>query len=151
MVFLKSGAWALIADGRKALFLRNSGDTKAYDLRVVWHRTMENPANHEQGSGRPDRANPGPGGRKSAIEPTDWHQMAEDRFALEVAGILNKAHADGAFEEVVIVAPPAALGELRDHLSAKAAGAVIAQIAKTLTDHPIDKIEKILKSDLDSL
>lgn len=68
-----------------------------------------------------------------------------------MAGILNKAHADGAFEEVVIAAPPTALRELRDHLSAKTAAAVIAQFAKTLTDHPIDKIEKVLKSDLDAL
>ncbi len=151
MIFLKTGAWVLVADGRKALFLRNNGDTKDYDLRVVWHRTMDNPANHEQGIGRPDRANPGPGGRRTAIEPTDWHQLAEDRFAEEVAGILGKAHADGAFEEVVVVAPPAALSELRDHLSAKTAAAVIAQIAKTLTDHPIDKIEKVLKADLDAL
>jgi protein required for attachment to host cells len=111
----------------------------------------DNPANHEQGSGRPDPANPGPVGRRSAIEPTDWHQIAEDRFAKEVAGILGKAHADGAFEEVVIAAPPAVMSELRDHLSANVAGAVIAEIAKTLTDHPIDMIEMILKADLDAL
>lgn len=151
IVFHKKGSWALVADGRKALFLRNNGDTKDYDLRVVWHRTMDNPANHEQGSGRPDRANPGPVGRRSAIEPTDWHQIAEDRFAKEVAGILGKAHTDGAFEEVAIAAPPAVLSELRDHLSANVAGAVIAEIAKTLTYHPIDTIEMILKADLDAL
>ena len=48
----------------------------------------------------------------------------------------------------MVSVPPALLSELRDHLSAKAEGAVIAQIAETLTDHPIDKI---LKTDLDAL
>lgn len=52
---------------------------------------------------------------------------------------------------MVIAAPPAVLSELRDHLSANVAGAVIAEIAKTLTDHPIDMIEMILKADLDAL
>lgn len=149
MVFLKTGAWALIADGRKALFLRNSGDTKDYDLRVVWHRTMDNPATREQGADRPGRSAPVPGVRGGSLEATDWHQIAEDRFAAEVADILNKAAADGAFEEVVIVAPPKVLSELRDHLSAKTARLVIAEIPKTLTDHPVEKIERILKADLD--
>lgn len=151
MVFLKKGAWALVADGRKALFLRNNGDTKDYNLGVVWHRTMDNPASREQGTERPGRPTSGPDGRGAALEPTDWHQIAEDRFAGEVAEILNKAAADGAFEEVVIVAPPAVLSELRGKLSAKAAAAVIAEMPKTLTDHPLDKIAKILKSDLDAL
>lgn len=151
MVFLKAGAWALIANGRKALFVRNSGDTKDYDLRVVWHRTMDNPLTREQGTDRPGRAAPAPGVRGGSLEATNWHQIAEARFAGEVADILNKAAADEAFEEVVIAAPPKVLSELRDHLSAKAAATVIAEIAKTLTDHPLDRIAKILKADLDAL
>jgi len=151
MVFLKRGSWALIADGRKALFLRNNGDTRDFDLRVVWHRTMDNPATREQGAGRPGRAASAPGVRGGSLEATDWHQIAEDRFTAEVADILNKAAADGAFEEVVIAAPPKVLSELRDHLSTKTTGAVIAEIPKTLTDHPVDRIEKVLKADLNAL
>ena len=41
MVLLKTGSWVLVADGQKALFLRNDGDTKNYDLRMVWHQETE--------------------------------------------------------------------------------------------------------------
>lgn len=151
MVFLKTGAWVLIADGKKALFLRNNLNTKEYDLRVVWHQTLENPASRLQGTDRPGRATASPGARGGALQETDWHQLAEDRFAEEVATILNKAAQDGAFEDIVIVAPPAVLGELRPKLSPQTAPRVLAEIPKTLTNHPIDKIESVLKTALDAM
>jgi protein required for attachment to host cells len=150
MVLLKTGAWVLVADGRKALFLRNSGDTRDYDLRVVWHQSMDDLPSRAQGSDRPGRSVSSVGGHRAALQETDWHQLAEDRFAAEVAAILNKAAGDGAFDEIVVVAAPAVLGELRAAMSPDAARHVVAEIHKTLTDQPIDRIETVLKAALDA-
>jgi protein required for attachment to host cells len=151
MVFLKKGDWVLVADGKKALFLRNNLNVNDYDLQVVWHRAMGNPPSREQGSDRPGRTNTVPGGQRAALQETDWHQLAEDRFAKEIAAILNRAAKDDAFESIVIVAPPKVLGELRTELDPEAAKKVSAEIPKTLTNHPIEKIESILKSELDEM
>lgn len=150
MKVLKTGAWVLVADGSKALFLRNALNTKEYDLRVVWHQAMENPASRAQGRDRPGRAHSAFGQGRSALEETDWHQLAEEDFAREVAAILDHAAADGVFEALVLVAPPAVLGELRGCLGKAATGRVIAEIPKTLTNHPIEKIEAIVKEALDA-
>ena len=148
---LVKGAWVLVADGKKALFLRNNGTTEDYDLRVVWHERQENPATREQGDDRPGRARGQPGRQGAALETTDWHQVAEDRFAIEIGDILNRAARDGAFSSVVIVAPPPVLSALRDRLTGQVAGLIEAEIAKTLTNHPVDKMAAILKSDLDAM
>jgi protein required for attachment to host cells len=39
---------------------------------------------------RPGRVHARLGPQRSAVEDTDWHQLAEDRFALEVADALNR-------------------------------------------------------------
>lgn len=149
MVFLKTGAWVLVTDGQKALFLRNDLNTQEYDLKVVWHQSMENPASQDQGTDRPGRANTGPNGRGAALQETDWHKLSESLFAKEVAAILNQAAQDDAFQEIVIVAPPAALGDLRKELNPETTKRVIAEIPKTLTNHPITKIQDLLKTTLD--
>jgi protein required for attachment to host cells len=47
-------------------------------------------------------------------------------------------------KEVVLIAPPRVLGELRKHLSVKAQAKVKGEIDKDLTRHPISEIEKAL-------
>lgn len=150
MKFLKTGTWVLVADGGKALFLRNNGTARDYDLRVVWHQAMENPATRDQGTDRPGRARSSAGGHRAALEEADWHELAEEGFAREIAAILDKAAQDGVFEEIVIAAAPPVLGALRGELGALAAGRVIAEIPKTLANHPIEKIEEILRKELEA-
>lgn len=151
MIFLKNGGWVLVADGKKALFLRNNLNTKEYDLRVVWHPETDNPASKAQGSDRPGRSSSVPGMRRAALQETDWHQMSENHFAKEVAEILDRAAHDGVFDEIVVVAPPKILGDLRAEINPDTAKKVLAEIPKTLTNHPIDKIESLLKSELEQM
>ena len=47
------------------------------------------------------------------------------------------------------MAPPATLGELRSKLHKEVQDKVVAEIDKTLTNHPIDKIERLLHEALD--
>lgn len=145
---LTHGTWVLIADGKKALFLRNDVDEIDPTLNVVRVEEHENPPTHEQGTDEPGRrADKGPG-QRSAMQETDWHRLSEVRFADDLADLLYRYAHKGAFKRIVLVAPAPVLGELRKKLHKEVAERVVAEIGKDLTNHPIDEIEKMLKAEL---
>ena len=141
---LKHGAWIVIADGEKALFLQNKGDGLYPDLAVIREIEEENPPTRDQGSDRPGRFNDGPSPHKSAVADTDWHRVAKERFADEIAAKLYKAAHRGDFDQIVLVAPPLVLGEMRKKLHKEVADMVVAEVPKTLTNHPMPEIERIV-------
>ncbi|TGP23553.1 MULTISPECIES: host attachment family protein [unclassified Mesorhizobium] len=140
---LKHDLWVIVADGEKALFLRNQGDTRYPNLQVVQEMEQENPATREQGTDKPGRYAEGP---RSAIEETDWHRLGKERFADDIAERLYKLAHRGDFDEVVLIAPPQVLGEMRQKLHKEVCEKVKAQIPKTLTNHTIFEIEKLLQA-----
>ncbi|MFW2545009.1 host attachment family protein [Primorskyibacter sp. 2E107] len=148
MAILTKGTWVLVADGEKALFLRNDVDAQDPDLNVVRIEEQDNPSDYDQSANRPGRMHDGGPGQKSAVDDTDWHELAKERFADDLADILYKQAHKGAFERLVLVAPPATLGELRDKMHKEVSDKVVAEVDKTLTNHPIDKIEALLKKEL---
>ena len=149
MAELGNGAWVLIADGEKALFLRNDLDEINPDLNVVRIEEQENPADSEQGTDKPGRMQDTGVQQMSSMQETDWHQLAKDRFADELAEMLYKYAHKNAFERIVLIAPPRVLGELRDKMHKEVSSRVVADMPKDLTNHPLDKVEKLLKSELD--
>ena len=148
MTELTQGTWVVVADGEKALFLENVTDGADPNLVVRRIEEQDNPPDRAQGSDRPGRAfDPGPG-QRSALEETDWHRLAKERFAGELADILyRRAHA-GAYRRLVIVAAPQVLGALRAALHREVADRIVAEIPKTLTNHALDEIERIVTADL---
>jgi protein required for attachment to host cells len=144
-IAIHNGAWVLVGDGRRALFFKNHGDADLLDLRVVETRIDDNPATREQGTDAPGRAFASAGAHaRSAVENVDWHELEEERFARAMAERINAAAESGELKEIVIVAPPRTLGEIRKDLSAKAQGKVIGELDKDLTKHPLHEIEKAL-------
>ena len=148
MTRIKNGAWVVIADGEKALFLRNVTDGENPNLEVIRKEEQDNPKDIDQSANRPGRvgqsANPG----KSAYDDTDWHELAKDRFAADLADMLYKQAHQGKFDEIVLVASPSVLGELRSQLHQEVSDKVVGEIDKTLTNHTVADIEKIVKDDL---
>ena len=51
-IAVHNGAWVLVGDGRRALFLYNHGDPDLLDLRVIDARVEENPFRARTGNGR---------------------------------------------------------------------------------------------------
>ena len=143
---LKRGLWVVVADGEKALFLENRGDTQYPNLQVVQEMEQENPATREQGSDRPGRYSDGPSVHRSAVEDTDWHRLGKERFADEVAERLYKLAHRGAFKEMVLIAPPQVLGDMRRKLHKEVAEKITLEIPKTLTNHTIVDIENLLQA-----
>lgn len=143
---LKRGLWIVVADGEKALFLENRGDTQYPDLQVVQEMEQANPATREQGSDRPGRYSDGPSIHRSAVEDTDWHRLGKERFADEIAERLYKLAHRGAFKEMVLIAPPQVLGDIRRKLHKEVAEKITVEIPKTLTNHTIADIENLLQA-----
>ena len=141
-------AWVLIADGEKALFLKNLTDAQDPHLEVVRKEEQENPKDIDQSANRPGRMPDNGPGQRSAMDDTDWHQLAKDRFAGELAEILYRKAHQGAFDRIVLVAPPHTLGELRREIHKEVADRVVAEVPKTLTNHPVDQIETLVAREI---
>jgi len=134
----------LVADGQKALFLRNRGSAQHIDLAVERILEQENPATREQGTDRPGRSFANVGAARSAMEEADWHHLAKERFANDIAKALYRhAHAN-LFEKLIIIAPPKILGQLRKAFHAEVVDRITAEIPKELTSHPISEIGKLV-------
>jgi protein required for attachment to host cells len=134
----------LVGDGQKALFLRNKGHAQRVELVVERILARDNPPTREQGTDRPGRSSASPGVARSAMEEADWHHIAKERFAGELADALYRhAHAN-LFEKLVIIAPPKILGSLRKAFHADVVERVVGEIPKEMTSHPVAEIERLV-------
>ncbi|WP_184054656.1 host attachment family protein [Sphingomonas aerophila] len=164
-------AFVLVADGRKMLFFRNQGDAEYPNLQVEHAEEHPNPADRDQktdaaggsfgsqmGSNAPaaarggGMAGPNGGGEGGAFAPSrgsmdevDFHQQEEDRFAAQTADLLKKRALANEFEKLIVVAPPKTLGELRKHYHKEVESRLAGELAKDLTNRPVDQIEKALR------
>ncbi|EAR52762.1 hypothetical protein OG2516_01009 [Oceanicola granulosus HTCC2516] len=148
MAGIDNGTWVLVADGEKALFLENMTDAENPNLRVVKKEEQDNPPDREQSANRPGRMQDTGVQQRSAMDDTDWHELAKERFADDMAELLYGMAHRGRFDKIVLVAAPNVLGEIRDKLHKEVADKVVGEIPKTLTNHPIGDIEKIVAKDL---
>jgi len=130
---LKHHTWVLVADGAKALFLRNEGDEQFPNLKVIEVHKTDNSTNAQVS-----------GSTKGHVPSTSGTQIAENRFAKETAEALNEAALARRFEELVVVAPPKALAELRAHFHKELQSRIVVELHKELTSHPVPEIEKVL-------
>jgi protein required for attachment to host cells len=139
-----NNAFVVVTDGEKMLFLRNEGDNEYPRLLVERKREQDNPADRDQKTGSPGRSFDSSGPGRSAYEETDFHQLEEDRFATETAALLKKRALRNEYDRLIIVAPPRTLGELRKHYHKEVEKRLAGEIAKDLTGHPIEEIERII-------
>ena len=139
------GGYVFVGDGRKALFLRNEGDEMFPNLRKQSVLLDDNPSTHEQGTERPGRVSKGSqSGHRSAVEPTDWHELQEQHFVRKVSGAIEQLIRSQQAKALVVVAPPRTLAELRGAFHDDVKAVILAEINKDLTRHPIGDIEKHL-------
>jgi protein required for attachment to host cells len=143
-VKLPHGAYVFVGDGRKALMLRNDGDTLHPDLKTERVFVDDNPPTHEQGTDRPGRSFSSVGHGRSSVTQTDWHDLEEHRFAHDAAEVLQRIVRERKIEALVVVAPPRTLADLRKALGDDVKKKIVAEIDKDLTGHPVAEIEKHL-------
>jgi len=114
---IRQGDWVIVCDGKKALVLENAGDEKFLNLRTKEVHEHPDPKTHELGTDAPGRAFSSVGTERSAVEQTDWHAQEEDRFLRKLADRLDAAVRAGQAKSLILIAPPRALGVLRQTYS----------------------------------
>ena len=100
-MLLPKGTTVAVADGEKFSLFRNTGDEANPGLTAMPEAEIDSVnkgsgASHQNSAGNPDN-----------------NQAAEDGFAGGIADLLNKRVLDGEISDLVIIAAPRTLGELR--------------------------------------
>lgn len=142
-------ASVLVIDGSKALLLRNEGDSEFPDLRLIRKWEQDVPQDRDLRSDAPGRSfgSHDGGARRSALDETNLHDQAEIEFASKIGQFLNEQAQLHSIEDLIIIAPPRTLGEIRKHLSGEASDRLTAEIAKDLVKHTIVSIERLLAAE----
>jgi protein required for attachment to host cells len=142
-IITPSDTWLLIADSEKALFLRNVGDAHAPNFEVTHTLSQVNPPTSSQGTDKPGRFNDGPSVQRSVVQNTDWHELEKMRFAEDLAKqLLRLVQAEGV-KRLVVAAAPAVLGDLRKFLHPDVQAVILAEVPKTLTNHPTEEAVRL--------
>lgn len=144
---IKHGDWVVVCDGRKALVLMNAGDELYPNLKMVEVHEHPDPPTHAIGTERPGRVHSaGSTGQaaRSAVEQTDWHDASERAFLKDLAGRLDAAATSGKTDALYIVAPPRALGVLRQAYSATVRHKLLGEIEHDYVKLPVAEIERRL-------
>ena len=125
----------VIADGEHARFVRlgpgNIPHTDAtFDSISAHHRSRD------LGSDRPGASfHTGSVAHHSLVPRQDPHLLAKEAFANLIAGQLNAA-AQGAFDQLILVAPPHILIAIRKDLDSAANARIVGSLQKDLVKTP---------------
>jgi protein required for attachment to host cells len=143
-VKISQGDWVVVCDGAKALVLENVGDEVFPNLKTREVHDKQNGSAREQASDAPGRSFQSVGKARSAVEQTDRLEQAEHDFLDKLAARLDAAVKAGETKSLIIVAPPRALGVIRNAYSQNLRAALRAEIDKDLVKLPLHKIEEQL-------
>ncbi len=126
--------WVVVADGAHARIFLNEGPgtglVPALDHDLIGNRQLS----HEMGSDRPGVSFSSAGPGRNALAPhTDPHEHAKHEFIKQVAKAIKEGLNTHAFEQLILVAPPKALGDLRADLDPQAAKLIKSELHKDLT------------------
>jgi protein required for attachment to host cells len=122
---LPQHATVVVTDGKKLRLFRNTGDEQQLKL-------LELPPPDVQGAA---------GGGQH--QDKDRHETG---FEMAVAKWLNHEVATGSIKQLYVIAPPRALGELRQHYGKALQEKLLGELAKEHTHDPAHVLEKVLQS-----
>lgn len=127
---IPAGAWIVVADGTGARLFHNVG--KGATVSLKQQKLME----------PDDLLDDGPSGKR----PSEQSAQATDEatFAKQLAHYLNAAALKQEFADLVLMADPQTLGQLRPQLHNETTRRVIREIAKTFTNSPLEDIQAAL-------
>ncbi|MFC0677800.1 host attachment family protein [Lysobacter korlensis] len=127
MQTIPRGAWVVVADGGRARLLQNVADSGSVQL--IQQKVIE-PQNLDD---------EGPSG----VQPPEV-EVDEATFAKQLARRLNDGALKNEYAHLVLIADPQTLGQMRPLLHKEALDRLVGEVAKTLTNSPLDEIERVL-------
>jgi protein required for attachment to host cells len=143
--------WVVVADGAHAKFLLWHGLKSGASAIPEQSFEQHTPRTRDLGRDKPGRTQDSFGRARHAIEPkVDTHEEAEKEFLRIVVRRLFEAFEGGSFDEFVLIAPPRAIGVIRDLLPHQLKSGMTLQIVKDLTKHTDQAISDFLRIQLES-
>lgn len=135
----------IVADGQRHLILENVGQAVAWEMvvRASSETTIESTG--ELGAERPGRY-PVAGGRRTAVEQTDWKAIDKASFSKDLAKQINEAIEKSQQMDLVLMMDAKTLGHVRQHLSAAAQKSVLKEVTGDYVHRPIEEITKALEA-----
>lgn len=145
----KTVTWILTADHQHARVFANDGPGRGIAPLETLAMDGHLPVSHEAGSHRPDIGFASRGGPSHGIEPRSTpHEQAGRAFIGGVVSAVSEALAHGGFDRLVVVAPPRALGELRELLPGQVRDRVVGELnldlTKASTADVLEHVERFL-------
>jgi protein required for attachment to host cells len=132
----KAKLWYVIADGGRARFVEQD-DRGAFRTVSNFVSTELHKRSEELGLDRPARVQESASPTRHAVEPKrDLHDAAKEDFIRTVGAELAGLQREGSFDELVLVAPPGVIRELKGALTKPVAERVVKELHKDLTKVP---------------
>lgn len=126
-------AHVAVVDGNRFLLMRNTG--QMFEPKLGHVETPElDPTNYSAGIRAQDESSQRSGA-------TDLNELAH---AAAVAEWLNAKAKAGEIDDLIIVADPKSLGEMRHHYHTELKSRLCGEVAKTMTGEPTDRIAAAL-------
>lgn len=126
-------AHVALVDGQRFILLRNDGQIFEPSLTLVAEPVLE-PTNFSAGVRHQD-----PSGQVKGN--TDLDELAHGAAACEW---LNAKAIAGEIDDLIIIADPKTLGEMRRHYHKELEKRLVGELDKALTGEPLGRIEKLL-------
>lgn len=126
-------AHVALADGTRFVLMRNVGQIFEPKLEKVAEPELEE-TNFSAGARDQDLA----GQRKGN---TDLNELAHGAAAAEW---LNSKALAGEIEQLMVIADPKTLGEMRHHYHRELEARIFAELPKALASEPIERIEQVI-------
>lgn len=126
-------AHVALVDGERFVLLRNDGQIFEPKLSKVAEPDL-NATNFSAGVKHQDAASQMTGN-------TDLNELAHGAAAAEW---LNAKAIANEFDELLVIADPKTLGEMRRHYHVELEKRLVGELDKALTHEPLEKIEKVL-------
>jgi|LNFM01.1.fsa_nt_gb protein required for attachment to host cells len=130
--------WILIADAGRSRVLETLGPGKgAHEVAGMTSDADLAASTHEMVDDRQGRSFESSGATRHPLVPrTDPRDLAKRSYLEGVAERIDQSASDRAFDRLVVVAPPQALGILRAAFSDRVKAAIVGEVAKDLTKVP---------------
>src|SRR5438552_18770390 len=106
--------WIVVTDGGRALVMRNDGDAQNLLLTILRKYDQAIPPTRDLGTDKPGRTHDSVRPGRASMEPTDFHQQAEDRLMAEVEEDLAVDLRNQNFSAMVVADAAKALVALGD-------------------------------------
>ena len=126
-------ALVVVADGAKAILLRNTGTGSELALKEEKRITPKS-LSAEGGQG-PSGSRPG---------DQTIHQTEEATFAKQLADALYAMRHKGDYKQIVLIADPQTLGQMRECLHKEIEASMVFTLAKDYTNQSVADIQKAL-------